>query len=130
MGSENQPWLLCEVIPPVRSRYRAQRSRAVEEETDRSWDMIEATLAHVLRNRIELIYACSDLFERWRVMMDDWEHYLAQMDWEGPGPIGQGGLRILTRINRRMLILRRPAPRGALYQRPTTKFDASPVRER
>ena len=40
--------------------------------------MIEATLAHVVRNRVEAAYARSDLFERRCVLMDDWARYLAQ----------------------------------------------------
>ena len=40
--------------------------------------MIEAALAHVVRNRVEAAYARSDLFERRRVLMDDWACYLAQ----------------------------------------------------
>ena len=41
-------------------------------------EVIEATLAHVVRNRVEAAYARSDLFERRRVLMDDWAHYLDQ----------------------------------------------------
>ena len=40
--------------------------------------MIEATLAHVVCNRVEAAYARSDLFERRRVLMDDWARYLDQ----------------------------------------------------
>ena len=40
--------------------------------------MIEAALAHAVRNRVEAPYARSDLFERRRVLMDDWARYLAQ----------------------------------------------------
>ena len=39
--------------------------------------MIEATLAHVVANRVEAA-ARSDLFERRRILMDDWARYLAQ----------------------------------------------------
>ena len=48
------------------------------EETDHPREVIEAALAHVVRNRVEAAYARSDLFERRRVLMDDWERYLAQ----------------------------------------------------
>ena len=34
--------------------------------------MIEAALAHMVRNRMEAAYARSDLFERRRILMDDW----------------------------------------------------------
>ena len=39
--------------------------------------MIEAAVAHVVCNRVEAAYARSDLFERRRVLMDDWARYLA-----------------------------------------------------
>ena len=41
-------------------------------------EVIEATLAHVVCNRVEAAYARSDLFERRRVLMDDWARYLDQ----------------------------------------------------
>ena len=40
-------------------------------------EVIEAALAHVVRNRVEAAYARSDLFERRRRLMDDWAGYLA-----------------------------------------------------
>ncbi len=48
------------------------------EETDDPREVIEAALAHVVCNRIEAAYARSNLFERRRVLMDDWARYLAQ----------------------------------------------------
>ena len=48
------------------------------EETDHPREVIEAALAHVVRNRVEAAYARSDLFERRRVLMEDWARYLAQ----------------------------------------------------
>ena len=48
------------------------------EETDHPREVIEAALAHVVRNRVEAAYARSDLFERRRVLMDDWARYLAR----------------------------------------------------
>ena len=48
------------------------------EETDHPREVIEAALAHVVRNRVEAAYARSDLFERRRRLMDDWARYLAQ----------------------------------------------------
>ena len=44
----------------------------------RALEIIEAALAHVVRNRVEAAYARSDLFDRRRVLMDDWLRYLAQ----------------------------------------------------
>ncbi len=48
------------------------------EETDHPREVIEAALAHVVRNRVEAAYARSDLFDRRRTLMDDWARYLAQ----------------------------------------------------
>ena len=59
------------------------------EETDYPREVIEAPLAHVARNRVVAAYARSDLFERRRVLMDDWVRYLAL-----PGPRG-GESRVL-----------------------------------
>ncbi len=70
---------------PVRARgFRGQDSverhaglDAVREKTDHSREVIEAALAHVVRNPVEAAYARSDLFERRRWLMDDWAGYLA-----------------------------------------------------
>ena len=35
-------------------------------------------LPRLVRNRVEAAYARSDLFERRRILMHDWERYLAQ----------------------------------------------------
>ena len=47
------------------------------EETDHPREVIEAALAHVVQNKVEAAYARSDLFERRRLLMDDWARYLA-----------------------------------------------------
>ena len=57
------------------------------EETDHPREVIEAALAHVVRNRVEAAYALSDLFERRRILMDDWARYLAQGTGEDPEPL-------------------------------------------
>ena len=46
------------------------------ERTDHPREVIEAALAHVVRNRTEAAYARSDLFERRRRLMNDWMRYL------------------------------------------------------
>ena len=56
------------------------------EETDRPREVIEAALAHAVRNRVEAACARSDLFERRRVLMDDWARYLSQGTGEDPEP--------------------------------------------
>ena len=48
------------------------------EETNHPREVIEAALAHVVRNKVEAAYARSDLFERRRILMDDWARYVAQ----------------------------------------------------
>ena len=57
--------------------------------------MIDAALAHVARDRVEAACAPSDLFERRRVLMDDWACYLAQGTGEGPEPVEERGSWIL-----------------------------------
>ena len=48
------------------------------EETDHPREVIEAALAHVVRIRVEAAYARANLFERRRLLMDDWARYLAK----------------------------------------------------
>ena len=54
--------------------------------TDHPREVIEAARAHVVRNRVEAAYARSDLFERRRLLMDDWPRYLTQGMGENPEP--------------------------------------------
>ena len=61
------------------------------EETHHPREVIEAALALVVRNRVEAAYARSDLFERRRVLMDDWARYLDQ-GIGCPHQVQQGGL--------------------------------------
>ena len=56
------------------------------EETDHPREVIEAPLAHVVQNRVEVAYARSDLFERRRTLMDEWARYLAQGTGEDSEP--------------------------------------------
>ena len=48
------------------------------EETDAPHAVMEAALSRVTHNQVEAAYARSDLFERRRVVMNDWARYLAQ----------------------------------------------------
>ena len=48
------------------------------EETDHPREVVEAALAHVVRNPVEAAYMRSDLFERRRRLMDDWAAYLTE----------------------------------------------------
>ena len=46
------------------------------ERTNHPREVIEAALAHVVKNQTEAAYARSDLFEKRRQLMTDWAHYL------------------------------------------------------
>ena len=46
------------------------------EQTNARQDVIEAALAHVVRDPTVAAYARSDLFERRRRLLDDWAAYL------------------------------------------------------
>ena len=52
------------------------RARPVEE-THTPHAVMEAALAHVVRNKAEAAYARSDLFEKRRALMESWADYLA-----------------------------------------------------
>ena len=58
------------------------------EETDHPREVIEAALAHMVQNPVEAAYARSDLFERRRRLMNDWEAYLAG-ERRADGPSGR-----------------------------------------
>ena len=48
----------------------------VSERTNHPREVVEAALAHVVRNQTEAAYARSDLFDRRRQLMTDWMQYL------------------------------------------------------
>ena len=64
-------------IAAVPHGFRSSFRDWAAEETDHPREVIEAALAHVVRNQTEAAYARSDLFERRRRLMDDWRAYLA-----------------------------------------------------
>ena len=64
-------------IAAVPHGFRSSFRDWAAEETDHPREVIEAALAHVVQNKVEAAYARSDLFERRRRLMDDWEAYLA-----------------------------------------------------
>ncbi len=63
-------------IPAVAHGFRSSFRDWAAERTDHPWEVIEAALAHVVPNKVEAAYARSDLFERRRLLMDDWAGYL------------------------------------------------------
>ena len=64
-------------IHPASAGNRAVTSIPEWLKTDHPREVIEAALAHVVRNPVEAAYARSDLFERRRRLMDEWADYLA-----------------------------------------------------
>ncbi len=63
-------------IPAVAHGFRSSFRDWAAERTDHPREVIEAALAHVVPNKVEAAYARSDLFERRRLLMDDWGEYL------------------------------------------------------
>ena len=81
-------WMVRELgIAAVPHGFRSSFRDWAAEETDHPREVIEAALAHVVRNRVEAAYARSDLFERRRVLMEDWARYLAQGSEEDREPL-------------------------------------------
>ena len=65
-------------IAAVPHGFRSSFRDWAAEETDHPREVIEAALAHVVGNKVEAAYARSDLFDRRRRLMNDWEAYLAE----------------------------------------------------
>ena len=63
-------------MPAVPHGFRSSFRDWAAEETNHPREVVEAALAHAVRNRVEAAYARSDLFERRRRLMDDWAAYL------------------------------------------------------
>ena len=63
-------------IGAVPHGFRSSFRDWASERTDHPRKVIEAALAHVVRNQTEAAYARSDLFDRRRQLMDDWMKYL------------------------------------------------------
>ena len=63
-------------IAAVPHGFRSSFRDWAAEETDHPREVVEAALAHVVRNRVEAAYARSDLFERRRRLMNDWAGYI------------------------------------------------------
>ena len=64
-------------IKAVPHGFRSSFRDWAAEETDHPREVAEAALAHVVRNQVEAAYRRTDLFERRRRFMADWEAYLA-----------------------------------------------------
>ena len=84
-------------IPAVPHGFRSSFRDWAAEETDHPREVIEAALAHVVRNQTEAAYARSDLFARRRRLMDDWAAYLdGKRQSVNPTRDGPTTLRTLT----------------------------------
>ena len=78
LGSTAMAELLGELkIAAVPHGFRSSFRDWAAEETDHPREVVEAALAHVVRNKVEAAYRRTDLFERRRRLMDDWAAYLA-----------------------------------------------------
>ena len=78
-------------IAAVPHGFRSSFRDWAAEETDHPREVIEAALAHVVRNPVEAAYARSDLFERRRRLMNDWAAYVGRD--RGDAARGGGGER-------------------------------------
>ncbi len=65
-------------IAAVPHGFRSSFRDWAAEETNHPREVVEAARAHVVRNKVEAAYARSDLFERRRILMDDWSRYLTR----------------------------------------------------
>ena len=65
-------WTLAYLIAAVPHGFRYPAGDWAAKETNHPREVIEAALAHVVQNNVEAAYARSDLFERYRLLMDDW----------------------------------------------------------
>ena len=65
-------------IAAVPHGFRSSFRDWAAEETDHPREVVEAALAHKVRNPVEAAYARSDLFARRRHLMDDWGAYLGE----------------------------------------------------
>ena len=64
-------------IEAVPHGFRSSFRDWAAEETDHRREVVEAALAHVVKNKVEAAYRRTDLFERRRHLMNDWSAYLA-----------------------------------------------------
>ena len=65
-------------IEAVPHGFRSSFRDWAAEMTDHPREVIEAALAHVVRNKVEAAYRRTDLFERRRRLMEDWASYVVR----------------------------------------------------
>ncbi|MCY4663024.1 MAG: site-specific integrase, partial [Acidobacteria bacterium] len=66
-------------IAAVPHGFRSSFRDWAAERTKHPREVIEAALAHVVQNKVEAAYARSDLFDRRRVLMNEWAEYLGEV---------------------------------------------------
>ena len=76
-GKAHSAWTLPKMlqqhrVPAVAHGFRSSFRDWAAERTDHPREVVEAALAHMVQNRVEVAYARSDLFERRRLLMDDY----------------------------------------------------------
>ena len=86
-------------IAAVPHGFRSSFRDWAAEETDHPREVVEAALAHTVRNPVEAAYARSDPFERHRRLMDDWAGY----------PAGRARKREVAQAAARPAVSRPPA---------------------
>ena len=65
-------------IAAVPHGFRSSFRDWAAESTDAPHAVMEAALSHVVRNQVEAAYARSDLFERRRILMEQWAEFLGR----------------------------------------------------
>ena len=65
-------------IPAVPHGFRSSFRDWAGEQTNHPREVIEFALAHVIRDKAEAAYARSDLYEKRKKLMGDWEAYLSE----------------------------------------------------
>ena len=63
-------------IAAVPHGFRSSFRDWAAEETDHPREVVEAALAHIVKNKVEAAYMRSDLFERRRRLMHEWSEYV------------------------------------------------------
>ena len=81
MGTPMDGSRLCRLmkrlrIPAVPHGFRSSFRNWAAEETDHPREVVEAALAHIVKNKVEAAYLRSDLFERRRRLMAEWADYV------------------------------------------------------
>ncbi|MYB08166.1 MAG: DUF4102 domain-containing protein [Gemmatimonadetes bacterium] len=65
-------------IAAVPHGFRSSFRDWAAEETDHPREVVEAALAHIVKNKVEAAYMRSDLFERRRRLMDEWAEHVSR----------------------------------------------------